>query len=165
MFDRLRKILRWKRVKSPKFPLKFYDTHRERWNVQYDNVHLCTCKTDEKEEIQNYFDKTFKGDNLYEISKVLKEKYNLKIQINKTYSKRKTKKPKLATYKTAKLCFNNVGGGRVQVKVRDNGVTHTICNCYPSQKEEVLQKYNILKKNNNLETIKIILKKEYNLKK
>lgn len=166
MLEKIRKILHWKINREPQFPLKFYETREDRYNVSYQNVHICTCKDSQRKEVQDYFDEHYTGDNLLEISDVLKEKYNLKIQRGKSYPKGKGKgrKSKKANYKTARLCFNETPSGRLQVKVRDKGKSQHICSCYPSEKEEVARKYHMLKKNNNLETIKIILKEEYNLR-
>ena len=163
MIDKLNKILRWKRTKKAKFPLKYYESNKDRYNVQYNNVHLCTCNRSQGEEVQKDFDRLFDGKNIDDVSRNLKDKYNMKIQNNKSV-KRKKKQIK-GTYRTNKLCFNNhKNNGRLQVKVRHNGKPHTICNCYPHQKDEIRRKYDILKKDNNLETIKIIMKNDYNLR-
>lgn len=168
MLEKIRKILHYKRKTKQEYPLKFYETMTEnRYTVKYKDIHICTCDKKQKQEVLNYFNENYNGKNIYEISDKLKKRYNIKIQNGKTYpkGKGKSKKSKKVNYKTAKLCFNPTPDNRLQVKVRDKGKTHTVCNCYPYQKEEVLEKYNMLKKKNNLDTIKIILKEDYNLRK
>lgn len=163
MLERIREILYWKKMYKPKYPLKFFDTNSQRLNVSYNNYHLCTCAVEQREEVQKYFDKNYDGENLKIMSEKLKQKYNLVIQVNRKKGYKKKKKVKTLNYRTAKLCFNPTPNGRVQVKVRDKKRTHCLCCCYPEQEEEIRRKYDLLKKDNSLETIKIIFKKEYNL--
>lgn len=163
MLSKIRNILHKRFGNNKNSDLRFYNSNENRYNVHYKKVHLCTCNKSQKEEVEQYFVKHFDGENISEISSALKNKYNLKIQNKKSYPNGRKKKPKKVSYKTAKLCFYKTVDGRMQVKVRDNGKSHTVCSCYPHQQEEVLKKFNTLKKENNLETIKIILKEEYNL--
>ena len=152
--------------------LKFYENRKGRFAVQYNRNHLCLCDKDEKEEVEKYFRTHYKGDNLEEISTELKKRYNQKIYANRKYvngkkrtgGKRKGKrgrKPK--SYRENRLQFQEKNGGRIQIRVSDKGRVHTICQCYPDQKEEAIRRYELLKRNHSLDEIKVVMKNDYNI--
>ena len=144
-----------------KQPLKFYKNISGRYSVSFNGKHICTCKEEQIVEIQKHFDNRYGKETIDDISEELKLKYNEKI-------KRKMKKVRrhknYKTYRESKLQFETKPRGRVQVRVNDNGKVHTICQCYPDQKDEVIRKYDILKKTNDLEILKKKMKDEYNLR-
>lgn len=148
------------------YPLKFYKTHTdERYNVSYDCIHLCTCHESEIMEVQEFFDKNHDSMSMKEMSEKLKTRYNLKIKRNVSHPVKRSRIPRrLKTYKQNVPTFENKKTGRMQVRVMDKGTTHTLCSCYPHQREEVVSKYNSLKRTHELDDIKDIMKTKYNLR-
>lgn len=144
-----------------KQPLKFYRNKSGRYSVNYKNTHVCTCDESEIVEIQKQFDKQFGRKDIEEISDELKVKYNEKIKRN---IKKDKKHRNCKTYKESRLQFEEKPTGRMQVRVNDNGKIHTICQCYPNQKEEIIKRYDLLKKSNDLDSLKMKMKKDYNLR-
>ena len=67
------------------------------------------------------------------------------------------------SFREHSLTFHDRENGRMQVFIRDNGITHTVCHCNSTQRKEVNEKYETLKMNHSLDEIKAILKKEYNI--
>ena len=129
--------------------LKFYSNKQNnRYGVLYNNTFLCSCEEDEIEEVQKYFDRTYDGSNLEEIISSLKTKYNL--------SRRNQ------TYKDGVLRFSKKDK-RLVATINHERKTHTICSCYPFQKEEVTEKFNTLRKTRDLESIKRTMKKQYTI--
>lgn len=144
-----------------KNPLKFYENRSGRYSVNYKNTHICTCTKEEIPEIQKHFDKQYRKKPVEDISEELKVRYNEKIKRNKIKEKRHRNSK---TYKESKLQFEEKPTGRIQVRVNDNGKVHTICQCYPDQKFDVIKKFNELKKTHELDSLKSKMKKEYNLR-
>ena len=144
-----------------KHPLKFYVNRSGRYSVNYRNTHICTCKEDEIIEIQKQFDKMYGKMSIEEISDELKVKYNEKIKRNK---RKESRHRNCKTYKESRLQFEEKPTGRIQVRVNDNGKIHTICQCYPDQKLDVVKKFNELKKTYELDSLKTMMKREYNLR-
>lgn len=153
--------------KQRKYPLKFYATKNEdRYNVHYKQKHLCTCHKTNIMDIQNYFDENYDETNIPEIREALKQKYNIKIKRNVKKNIRKSRIPKkLRNYKQNRPSFENKKNGRVQVRVNDKDKIHTLCSCYPYQKNDIVSEYDVLKRTHDLPEIKKILKSKYNLRK
>lgn len=129
--------------------LKFYTNRQnERFGCLYNNNFLCSCEKDEIKDVQKYFDEHYTGNNLEEVRESLKDKYNI------------TKRNQ--TYKNGALRFSKKGK-RLTAYINHEKVTHTICSCYPNQKEEVTEKFNTLRKTRDLESIKETMKRQYNL--
>ena len=136
--------------------VKFYKNNNGRYTAMYNKKYLCMCSYEDIPKIQQYFDKRYKGDNLDNISKNLKKKYNCSIQ-----KKKRGVKPK--PYSENNLNFQTKPNGRLTVRVSDNGKQHSICQCYESEREEVLRTFNLLKKNHDIESIKKIMRSKYNI--
>lgn len=147
-----------------KYKLKFYDHGNGRYNVQYRGNYMCFCNKDDIGEVQSYFDDNFNGDNVEKISDELRTRYNV-VKKQRKPMKKGTSKRRRKTYKTSNLSFENRKNGRMQVRVMDKGKTHSLCCCYPYQREQVIDKFNYLKKDHTLDEIKKILKDDYNIRK
>ena len=147
-----------------KYELKFYDHGNGRYNVQYRGNYMCFCNKEDIYEVQSYFDNNFDGKNLENISDELRTKYNM-VKRQRKPMKNSTSRRKRKTYKTSNLSFENRKNGRMQVRVMDKGKTHSLCCCYPYQREQVIDKFNYLKKDHTLDEIKKILKDDYNIRK
>ena len=141
----LEKHLYSKRVNDIKF---YYNKHTGRYGALYDNNFLCTCKEEEIKDVQNQFDDEYDGHNLEDVALSLKTKYNL----SRRYQ----------TYKDGTLRFSKKGD-RLTAHINHECKTHTICSCYPNQKDEVTEKFNTLRKTRDLESIKKIMKDQYNI--
>lgn len=129
--------------------LKFYSNKQnERFGCLYNNDFICSCEKDEIKDVQTYFDENYDGNNFEEVRDNLKNKYNL--------SRRNQ------TYKNGVLRFSKKGS-RLTAHINHKTVTHTICSCYPYQKEEVTEKFNTLRKTRDLESIKKTMKEQYNI--
>ena len=129
--------------------LKFYTNNQnDRYGCLYDNTFICSCEKDEMHDVQKYFDEHYNGKNLNEIIGSLKSKYNLSIRNQ--------------TYKNGTLRFEK-RGKRLNAQINHNRKTHSICSCYPNQKDEVIEKFNTLRETRNLDEIKRIMKSEYNI--
>jgi hypothetical protein len=133
------------RVNDVKF---YYNKHTGRYGALYDNNFLCTCKKEEIKDVQNQFDKEYDGHNLEEVTLALKTRFNM----SRRYQ----------TYKDGTLRFTPKNG-RLTAHINHECKTHTICSCYPSQREEVTEKFNTLRKTRDLESIKKIMKNQYNI--
>lgn len=155
-------IFKHLKTDKPKYPLKFYRNTSGRYGVSYNNTHICTCSEEQMMEVQEHFDNGYDGNNLTIISDELKLKYNEKIKKNRTSHKRRRRKGR--TFRDSKLQFEQKPTGRLQVRVNDNGRVHTICQCYPNQKDSVVSDFNSLKKFYDLEMVKHKMKMEYNLR-
>ena len=130
--------------------LKFYyNKTNGRYAVSLNNNYICACGKDDIPNVQKDFDKSFNGNNLDKVSLELRRKYNLNMRNQ--------------TYKDANLSFEK-RGNRLSARITHNRQSHTICSCYPSQRKEVMSKYNALKKTKDLKEIKRIMKRQYNLK-
>ena len=141
----LKKHLFSERENDVKF---YYNKHTGRYGALYDNNFLCTCKGEEIRDVQNQFDKEYDGHNLEEVALALKKRFNM----SRRYQ----------TYKDGTLRFS-LKGGRLTAHINHECKTHTICSCYPSEKEEVTEKFNTLRKTRDLESIKKIMKDQYNI--
>lgn len=149
-----------------KFKLKFYDQGNGRYNVQYRGNYLCFCDKKEIAAVQSDFDKDFNGNNLTEMNEVLRKKYNKVTRTNNVpKTQKRTRRKNRVSYKTGRLTFENRKNGRLQVRVLDKGKTQSICCCYPEERDEVVERYNNLKKDHTLQDIKKIMKKDYNIRK
>ena len=135
-----------------KYLVKYYRNRNNRYGAFYNKKHLCMCNYEDIPHIQNYFDKHYNGNNINSISRNLKRKYN--------YTK-KGIKPK--TYSKNRLNFQEKSNGRFCARVNDRGKTHTICQCYGNERKEVSDTYDSLKKSHNIEEIKEIMKRQYNI--
>lgn len=133
------------RVNDVKF---YYNKHTGRYGALYDNNFLCTCKEEEIKDVQNQFDKEYDGHNLEEVTLALKTRFNM----SRRYQ----------TYKDGTLRFTPKQG-RLTAHINHECKTHTICSCYPSEREEVTEKFNTLRKTRDLESIKRIMKDQYNI--
>ena len=156
------------KMSNPSDDLKFYENRSGRMAVHYKSTHLCLCDKGQMDEVKDYFDCNFKGDNLMQVSSELKERYNMKIYTARKYSKpRKSSKRgrKAKSYRENRLQFEVKSSGRVQVRVFDKGRVNTICQCYDYQMERVQREYDILKKTHSLDEIKVIMKGQYNIRK
>ena len=138
-----------------KYGVKYYKNPNGRYTAMYRSHYLCMCSYEDIPKIQEKFDEEFNGKNIVKISNKLKKEYNQQI------IKRRGAKPK--PYSKNRLNFQKKENGRMCARVSDKGKTHTICQCYERQRKEVSDKYDVLKKEHDLDTIKQIMKKEYNL--
>lgn len=160
-------------VKEDKVPveyeLKFYENRNGRHTVQYNGTHLCTCGIGEFDDVREYFNSHYNGDNLEQVSSELKGRFNMKIYENRVYTKSRKRKGKPGRrkrgYRENSLQFEVKPTGRVQVRVMDNGRINTICQCYGGQVKEVQKEYDSLKRTHSLDEIKVIMKNKYNLRK
>lgn len=134
-----------KRKNDVKF---YYNKNTGRYGALYNNNFLCTCKENEIKDVQKQFDKEFNGHNLEEVTISLKTKYN----IGRRYQ----------TYKDGTLRFTPKNG-RLTAHINHECKTHTICSCYPNERDEVTEKFNTLRKTRDLESIKKIMKEQYNI--
>ena len=129
--------------------LKFYyNGNTGRYGVLYHNKFICACSKEDIGEVQTIFDDEFNGKNLKNVSLNLRKRYN--------------KVRRYQTYKDGNLRFSE-RDGRLTATITDNKKKHTICSCYPNQKDEVIAKYNSLKETRDLETIKSVMKSQYNI--
>ena len=129
--------------------VKFYfNKHTGRYGALYQNNFLCTCKEEEIKDVQKQFDKEFNGRNLEDVTTALKTRFN----VSRRYQ----------TYKTGTLRFTPKNN-RLTAHINHECKTHTICSCYPNQKREVTEKFNTLRKTKDLESIKRIMKEQYNI--
>ena len=160
-------------VTNKEYKLRFYENRNGRHTVHYDGTHLCTCGTGEFNDVREYFNTHYDGNNLEQVSSELKGIFNKKIYNNRVYTKSRkrgktgTKKRgrRRKSFRENRLQFEDKGTGRIQVKVSDNGKTQTVCQCYKEQIDEVQRKFDSLKYNHGLDEIKVIMKGEYNLHK
>lgn len=127
----------------------YYNKSNGRYAVHLNNTYICACAKDDITNVQKDFDNTFNGDNLNDVSLMLRKKYNLNMRNQ--------------TYKEANLSFEK-RGGRLSARITHNRKSHTICSCYPEQREEVRNKFNELRETRDLESIKRIMKKQYNIR-
>lgn len=145
-------------LSEAKYPLKFYKTRSEgRYSVIYGKNHLCNCSYEGRRKVQDYFDEHFNGKNLNQVTLELKKEHN---QVIKT--RKRGRKPK--SYKRNHLRFQPRKNGRLKVAVSDKGKTHTICNCYNYQIEQVKKDFENIKTNHSLDEIKEMMKNKYNIK-
>ena len=150
---------------EPEHHLNFYRTHTEnRYNATYKNKHLCTCHKDQIDNVQEYFDEYYNKKSLDEISSELKARYNLRIKKNRPIAEQSRIPKTRKSYKHNNLSFEKKKTGRCQVRINDKKKIHTICSCYPHQKDKVINDYNMLKKEHGIEEIKKIMKRKYNLR-
>lgn len=133
------------RVNDVKF---YYNKHTGRYGALYHNNFLCTCKEEEIKDVQNQFDNEFNGRNLEDVTIALKTRFN----VSRRYQ----------TYKDGTLRFSSKNG-RLTATINHECKTHTICSCYPNQREEVTEKFNTLRKTRDLESIKKTMKEQYNI--
>lgn len=126
----------------------YYNKNTKRYGCLYNNNFVCTCRENEIRDVQKHFDKMFNGHNLEEVTESLRDKYNL----SKRYQ----------TYKNGTLRFTPKNG-RLTAHINHECKTHTICSCYPNQREEVTDKFNTLRKTRDLESIKKTMKEQYNI--
>ena len=138
--------------------MKFYKTRSEgRYSVIYGKNHLCNCSYENARKVQDYFDEHFNGKNLNQVTLELKKEHN---QVIKT--RKRGRKPK--SYKRNHLRFQPRKNGRLKVAVSDKGKTHTICNCYNYQIEQVKKDFENIKTNHSIEEIKEMMRNKYNIK-
>ena len=139
-----------------KYGLKYYHNSNGRYTAMYHQDDLSMCSYEDIPHIQEYFDNHFTGKNIIKISRELKNKYNQNM-------KKAKRGVKGQPYSKNRLNFQQKQGGRLCARVNDKGKVHTICQCYENQKNEVSNKYDVLKKEYDIDTIKEIMKNEYNI--
>lgn len=140
--------------------INYYRNKNGRYTVNFKNTHICTCAEKDIPEVQKYFDNHYNGNNLKDVSNKLKRTYNEKIRRKGI----KGKKPRLKTYRHNNVTFESKPSGRLQVRVRNNNRIHTVCQCYPEEKDIVRRRYDELKGTYGLDEIKVLMKREFNLR-
>lgn len=127
---------------------------------------ICQCDESQKDEVRARYDSLKKKHSLGEIQSIMKSEYNrisVPSRVSNAPKPVKRQDGRGKSFREHSLTFHDRENGRMQVFIRDNGVTHTVCHCSSTQRKEVTEKYETLKMNHSLDEIKAILKKEYNI--
>lgn len=135
--------------KKPKKSLKFYNDTNERCSAWYNKNYICMCNKVDRNTVEAEFNKTYTGNNLEETQKHMKKCFN-----KSTRNRRRTD-----------ISFIKQKTGRMHVRGKDGNKRRNLCSCEESQKEEILARYNQMKKDGlSFDEIRTIFRNEYNLK-
>lgn len=132
-----------------KYHLRFYPDTENRCSVWYNKKYLCMCDKKDKHLVENAFNKAYNGRNFFKTQQELKKTFN-----KATRSRRKR----------SGISFIMQKNGRMHVRAKKGNTRKNLCSCEPSQKDEILERYNQMKDELSFDEIRTIFQNDYNLK-
>ena len=130
--------------------LRFYHDTEDRCSVWHNKDYLCMCDKHDKSLVEKEFNRLYNGRNFAETQKIMKKAFN------KSTRNRRRK---------SDISFIMQKSGRMHVRAKKGRKRKNLCSCEPSQKEEILARYNQMKKNGlSFDEIRVIFQNDYNLK-
>ena len=130
--------------------LRFYHDTEDRCSVWHNKDYLCMCDRHDKALVEKEFNKLYNGRNFSETQQEMKKAFN-----KSTRNRRR---------KRSNISFIMQRNGRMHVKAKDKGKRRNLCSCEPSQKDEILARYNQLADELSFDEIRTIFQNDYNLK-
>ncbi len=133
-----------------RYDLRFYHDTDDRCSVWYNKKYVCMCDKHDKTKVEKEFNKIYNGRNFTKTQQYMKKSFN------KSTRHRKRK---------SDISFIKQKTGRMHVRARKGRKRMNLCSCEPSQKDEILARYNQMKKDGlTFDEIRTIFQNEYNLK-
>ena len=130
--------------------LRFYQDTEDRCSVWHNKDYLCMCDKHDKNLVEKEFKKLYNGRNFAETQEAMKKAFNKSTRNRKRRSD---------------ISFIMQKTGRMHVRAKDGNTRRNLCSCEPSQKDEILARYNQMKKDGlSFNEIRTVFQNDYNLK-